>query len=410
MDGIAVQRVDVLRFDAPIIEDDGFAHIPATLTRTGVFPYRNADGSIRMELRHPEDVMHPDSLATLKRKPVVVGHPSFGAVNKDNAKNVSVGFTGDDIEQKEDHVAGTVTLLDGHAIDLVTRKQNPMRELSAGYRALVTAESGTYKGVRYDSRQRQIRYNHVAMVDQGRMGASVKLMVDSATGVYIEDSLQATTEIEFKEDQTGGSKPMPLKIKQPEVKLKSLRLDSATITVGDDSEAAIQTLQQREDALVTYARETEQRYDKLEGERDTLQENYDKLKVRADELEARPAVEDIGILVAERTKLMQVADSVKVEVKDSDSNVDIKRKVVIKAQALKADALEGKSDEYVTARYDGLDLDLARQKGSMQNLADAGGVGPKTPTPATPKKSKRELYLDARYGGGAASTGEQATA
>mgnify|MGYP000088398843 FL=1 len=36
--------------------DEGFLKTTAITTRTGVFTYKNLDGSLRKELRHPDDV------------------------------------------------------------------------------------------------------------------------------------------------------------------------------------------------------------------------------------------------------------------------------------------------------------------------------------------------------------------
>ena len=41
------------------------------LTRVGIFEYRRPDGSIRRELRLPEEVFAPESLASYKGKRVI---------------------------------------------------------------------------------------------------------------------------------------------------------------------------------------------------------------------------------------------------------------------------------------------------------------------------------------------------
>ena len=58
-------------FDA----DTGWLRAPARITRTGVFDYMLADGTLRRELRRPEDVFHPESIASLQMVPVTLGHP-----------------------------------------------------------------------------------------------------------------------------------------------------------------------------------------------------------------------------------------------------------------------------------------------------------------------------------------------
>ena len=71
-------RFDDLRFDAAKasktkINDNGYLETDAIITRTGVFVYKNADGSTNRELRHPDDVFKADSLETLKMIPILIG-------------------------------------------------------------------------------------------------------------------------------------------------------------------------------------------------------------------------------------------------------------------------------------------------------------------------------------------------
>lgn len=50
-------RYDSVDFEGlrkPVRSDEGFLEIHGRLTRTGVFKYRNADGTVRREWRPPE--------------------------------------------------------------------------------------------------------------------------------------------------------------------------------------------------------------------------------------------------------------------------------------------------------------------------------------------------------------------
>jgi len=70
-----VRRFDLGEIKSATRTPQGFLKCPGFATRTGVFPYLNADGSIRNELRHPDDVNDPESLATLKNATVTIEHP-----------------------------------------------------------------------------------------------------------------------------------------------------------------------------------------------------------------------------------------------------------------------------------------------------------------------------------------------
>ena len=57
-----VIRYDIGELSAVERTDQGFLRAPAKITRTGVFNYRKADGSIRRELRTPAEVFTSGSL------------------------------------------------------------------------------------------------------------------------------------------------------------------------------------------------------------------------------------------------------------------------------------------------------------------------------------------------------------
>jgi len=71
---------------------EGYLRGEAIVSRAGVFKYRNVDGSIRGELRHPDDVFNNDSLSTLKMIPITIDHPPE-FVNASNAHKYQVGYT-----------------------------------------------------------------------------------------------------------------------------------------------------------------------------------------------------------------------------------------------------------------------------------------------------------------------------
>jgi hypothetical protein len=69
--------------------------------------------------------------------------------------------------------------------DLAKLIESGKRDLSIGYRCLYDLQSGVYDGIKYDAIQRNIRGNHLALVEEGRSGRDVsvldhfKLTIDS---------------------------------------------------------------------------------------------------------------------------------------------------------------------------------------------------------------------------------------
>lgn len=201
---MATKATQARRFDygqIGTIEEtpQGFLKVPGFATRCGVFPYIDSEGKTRRELRHPDDVLAPESLVTLKNAVVTLEHPPV-MVDPENFEQYSVGYTTDRVEVNRDLVEIDIIIAAKDAISAV--REDGVRELSAGYLADIEDESGDYNGTPYDCRQKNIRYNHVALVRRGRAGPEVRLRLDSADAVMAEAGKPA--EAEFKTVVIGG--------------------------------------------------------------------------------------------------------------------------------------------------------------------------------------------------------------
>ena len=62
------------RFDKATATPQGFLEGVVPISRIGVFPYRNDDGTFRFELRHPKDVFDKKSLDSFRSLPINVEH------------------------------------------------------------------------------------------------------------------------------------------------------------------------------------------------------------------------------------------------------------------------------------------------------------------------------------------------
>jgi uncharacterized protein len=160
--------------------------IPAFLTRSGVFDYEQADGSVIREYRPPDEVFNADSLSTLPNATMTNEHPDGRGsggdhVHPGNFKKLVVGHVeAGSVKQANDKIAARLIIQDAKTIADIKAKRK--RELSCGYHCDVDETPGvTANGERYDQIQRNIRYNHVALVPDGRAGPQVRLRLD-ATG------------------------------------------------------------------------------------------------------------------------------------------------------------------------------------------------------------------------------------
>lgn len=116
-----MKRYDASEIDLSRIErtPSGGLRIPAHPTRVGVFHYREADGTVRRELRSPEEVFAPESLASLRGAPVTNLHPVIGFVTPDSWKALAVGHVGDEVGADGGFVAADLLIQDAPTIALV---------------------------------------------------------------------------------------------------------------------------------------------------------------------------------------------------------------------------------------------------------------------------------------------------
>lgn len=185
------------KFDTYMVQplkktDEGFLQGRAIATNIGVFPYTQADGTVRRELRLPEEVRNYDSLNSLKMKPITNDHPQGGLVNTSNVRDLSVGQLGDDVRADSFHVSVPISITDPKAIADV---QSGKVALSCGYTCDLEHTPGNWMGVNYDAIQRNIRYNHLAIVKAGRAGDAAKMHTDSAIEggicIHTDETLEA---------------------------------------------------------------------------------------------------------------------------------------------------------------------------------------------------------------------------
>jgi hypothetical protein len=178
-----------VRFDrggslrSPRVTDKGRMRVDGVFTRAGIFTYYNTDGTKRRELRPPEEVFRADSLASLELLPVVEDHPASGLLGT-NAERAQ-GLTLEGVHREgADLVAGTLVVTDPGLIQTVRAGK---AALSVGYEVEYDPTPGTHPTYGdYDGIQRNIRGDHLAIVDVGRAGPEARLRLDSATDPRVE--------------------------------------------------------------------------------------------------------------------------------------------------------------------------------------------------------------------------------
>lgn len=171
----------------------GGVRVDAALTRTGVLEYPGPNGTVIREYRPPDEVARADSLATLAHAPVTNRHPP-GAVNPRNYKTYAVGTVAGEARMDGDLVVASLVIQDADALAAV--ETGKRREISCGYNCDLDETPGeTPEGIRFDRVQRNIVYNHVAIVERGRAGSSVALRMDADGNLTIDEENMDPKEI-----------------------------------------------------------------------------------------------------------------------------------------------------------------------------------------------------------------------
>lgn len=329
---------DRLTLDAPKRTKDGFMAVRAKAARAGVYDYaafevggieRGFKATDTVKVYRPEsEVFAPDSVASFLAKPVTNDHPAQ-PVTADNWKQHARGVNMGALRDGE-YLAFDLVMMDAALIADVDAGK---RELSNGYSCVLDWTAGTTPdGQAYDAVQRNIRGNHIAVVDKGRAGSACRIgdgkpehFTPLSHGKVILNS--------------NGGKPFaacdanPLAISglsTGEKKMK-IMLDGLHVDLTD-------------------AEAVKAAFDKVKGDADKA--------IAANAKELADAKESVATLTTEKVALeKQVADAKNV---DLDKLVADRAELVAKAKSLKSDIVT-----------DGKSADDIRKEIVAANLGDA---------------------------------------
>jgi len=335
-------------------DEDGNLIGRATVTCVGVFPYLLQDGTVFNELRLPEEVFAKDSLDSLRLIPITNDHPTE-KVTPDNIDKLQVGVTGEDVCRadfcgeegaymyKTDGTQVTIPLkiTRRDAIDAVMAGK---RALSCGYACDLEMASGTWGGVHYDAIQRNIRYNHVAIVDRGRAGDTAVIKMDNA---FVPTYMEVVDSAPIKEDK---KEVLDKEANMP----KSLVLDSTTYEVDEKVADAFAAMTAK--------------CDTLEGQliaKDTQIESLQKQMsgmIKADEL---------SVQVREYQAVKETANKFSVSLDEDMSIMDMKKAIVKVAIPALADSIDQKSDDFINGVFSSCDsLTPVKNENTDENDVD----------------------------------------
>ena len=311
------------------------------IARVGVFPYRRADGSYNMEAKLPDELLNPLTVDSANNKPITDEHPGE-SVNLNNSNKYLKGFTASNAHVEDGKIKVDVTLSDPQLIKEV--EEDGKEEVSIGFSTETVPETGEFHGTKYDSVQKNIRINHLAVVSRGRAGHEVRLTGDSAEQVVdkLDDLSKQENTMEYTTVRLDGKD------------ITVAKEDAAVVTGANDAskdknaqiealKAKIKELQGKSSKSDDQANKSKEKADSLEEENKVLQEKLEEFKGDAFDKKVEDAIQ----LRTKATKFL--GDSYDFAGKSAQD---------IKVAAIKTvdDSFdpEGKSEGYIDGLFDGL--------------------------------------------------------
>lgn len=359
----------------------GGVRVDARLTRIGVLPYTLSDGSIRRELRHPDEVFNSDSLATLQSAPVTDLAHHRSLIGPHNWKEANLGHT-ENVRSDARYVEGELVIND--AATATDVENGKLADISCGYECKLDFTPGVFDGERYDAIQREIRYNHVAVLPKGRgrAGTDVGVRLDSNDAVCIEE----------------------------ETDMKTIRLDGKDYEVGSDAHLAkIDELHQAQIAkFKSDAADADKKAADALKAKDEAEAKFDaaaKAKKKAeDDLEEEKG-EKGKARVRARLRLLQRAAKFLTDDEEGEDKYDGLTDREIMVKVINADAnwkdekFDGKSDDYVQALFDSVSKSFTRADG-VDSVVNAHVIASRSDASddivskaeAEMKKNNREMF------------------
>lgn len=353
---------DIQKFDINVLHktQDGYYQGNVVCTGVGVFKYLGDDRKFVGRLRDVEDVKA--ATKTINCIPVTLQHPN-SPVNVDNVSDLQVGMTANDasFDGLNNHV--TVTITNKKAIEAIDKGE--VKAFSMGYKCNVVDHAGVWQGVHHDQQQKDIVYNHIALVKNGRAGDKVRFMVgDSAD---FGDIFEIDSEEEKTENKDNGTEP-PKGDKEPSndgaepPKNGSTFVNDKNFEPNNVKEQSMKTIQL--DGVDYQA--DEKVIEALQTAQNDAAEKLDEIHTLLDGIDER----DSKIADLEE-QLAQANDEIDESVIDAAVNAKIEILDNARAAGIECDTSDDVSDlkrQIIAAAFDSIDLESIEDEAAINSL------------------------------------------
>lgn len=329
----SLRFTDAVMLDGSVnVTDRGLIAL-AKAARTGIQEYLGSevgkpDIPVVRVYRPADEVFHKDALASFSHAPVTMDHPPE-MVTPDNIKEYEVGEVSTAAKVEGGWVSLPLIVKHRDAIDAVKSGKN---QLSAGYACELDWTPGIDDaGNAYDAIQRNIRINHLAIVDAARAGPEARIGDAKVWGATpIQQGVAPNSQLDSKEQSMStvnvvlGDKAVAVAAADAPA-VEAFKADAAKKLA--DAQAAHEAAIAAKDAEL--------------AKRDA---EIDALKGKVLDGAALDAA------VAARADLIAKARAIAPDVKTDGLSDAAIRKAVVTAKL--GDAVKDKADAYIDARFD----------------------------------------------------------
>ena len=242
------------------------------ISKVGIYPYLGSQISENLipnklynVLRPAEEVGSEESLKSLRLLPIVDEHAMLGGENgmiNPEEKGIH-GVIGEKVYLKDGTIYADLKIFSEALKEEIA---NGKKQLSLGYFCDYDPTPGEYNGQHYDAIQRNLRGNHLALVEEGRMGPDVRIM-DSE--VVEEPDIKEDPEV-VESSEIG---------EEPDSDYEAEAIENSQFSEVDDSEVESENSEEIEES-----EEAEDNFESLNQPEDNI--------LAADNLEKDPAFEE----------------------------------------------------------------------------------------------------------------------
>lgn len=181
------------------VDQDGRMHVAiSNISKANVCPYKGSEipgwqklglesDRIYKMLRSPDELAKPETVQSANNIQLMSSHVAVNA--KDPKEKQVAGSLGTDAEFVPPYLRNSLVIWRQEDIDDVEARDRC--ELSCAYHYRPDMTSGIYEGEEYDGVMRDIRFNHCALVEEGRAGHDV-IVADSKEQITMNHAALAT--------------------------------------------------------------------------------------------------------------------------------------------------------------------------------------------------------------------------